>query len=71
MRDHAAQGEAPASRGLSAHHTPDFCPYCAAELIRYDMRTYDEPFWWCRTCHAAHWCACEGCEVMRALRRDW
>ena len=50
------------------HHIPDVCPYCGDELIRYNIRTFYEPFWWCRACHSAHWCYCEGCEVMRALQ---
>jgi len=65
-------GGAPAvRRGFSVHHTPDFCTSCGEKLIRYRSRHLELEFWWCRTCRSATVCACEGCEVLRALTRDY
>lgn len=46
------------------------CLDCGGPLERQRSRQVGG-YEWCPTCRSGHWCACEDCEVFRALHDLW
>jgi hypothetical protein len=43
------------------------CHRCDGPTRKMRDRHLGEPYWWCPRCYIAYQCACEGCQVIRAL----
>jgi hypothetical protein len=56
-----------AAGDVSQHHEPAECWRCGSATIRRERSRHVFDYWWCPRCATAYQCACEGCEVLRAL----